>query len=138
MDIHHRVYMLMHTVSSVPYESAMYESAMRKTALSVNFHKEYPKVWLLRPVCFCTGAVCHRSYRKRVEFDVAVDKRFGVNVTQNELEGSLLTELTRDLNNLKRGYYYGEKCTYIFIAWKMKDAKLFFHVALIEHYRTFN
>jgi hypothetical protein len=129
------VIMLMHTVSLA-----------LQLPSCVNILNLCPNVKLSSPVYFGNGATCPKLSDQTIDISTKMKIYFEIYVTQDDFEGALLYKLQRyveydDQYNIDTSATEtnrdGSKCVQMLVAWKMKDYKLFLHVALVEHAKEF-
>jgi hypothetical protein len=113
-------------------------------SLCVTIHNQCLNTKLISPVYFCNAVVCPELSDKQIDVCTTMNVSFKISATQDDFEGALLFKLQRSTD---KGYSMdtsatetndnGEKHVYMLVAWKMKDAKPFVHVALVEHTKEF-
>jgi hypothetical protein len=101
-------------------------------------------VSLVSPVYFGNGVVCPKLSNQPIDIGAKICASFEINATQDEFESALLCKLQRYSDN----QYNIDTLTaetnenvatyfYMLVAWKVKDAKSFAYVALVEHAKEF-
>jgi hypothetical protein len=113
----------------------------------LNIHNQCSNVKLISPIYFGNGVVYPKLSDQQIDIDTEMKTCFTINTIQNELKGTMLFKLQRKENRFsiylsnifkRQGYSNDEaKCIQMFIAWKVKNSKLFLYVALVKHLKEF-
>jgi hypothetical protein len=115
-----------------------------QSSTSIIIHNQCSDTELISPVYFGNGAVCPKLSDQQIDIDAAMKIRFEVNTTQDAFEGALLYKLQRklldqhDMDTSTTETHKNEiNYVYMLVAWKMKDAKPFVCVVLVECAKEF-
>jgi hypothetical protein len=98
---------------------------------------------LVSPVYFGNGTVCSKLPDQQIDSDAATRAYFEINDIQGDFEGALLLKLQIcpdgqcNMDTSTTETKDETQCVQMLIAWKVNDAKLLAHVALIEHTKEF-
>jgi hypothetical protein len=109
---------------------------------SIIIHNRCLKIELISLVYFSNGAVYPKLFGQQIDIGTAMRVCFEMNTTQDEFEGALLFKLQKNLHEQYKTDTLSAnkketKDVCMLVAWKMKDAKPFVHVALVECAKEF-
>jgi hypothetical protein len=110
----------------------------------VTIHNQCSNIKLVSPVYFDNGAICPKLSDQQIGICAKMGSSFEIYAAQDEFEGVLLFKLQRysgmqhniNTSNVETNEK-GATDIYMLAAWKVKDAKPFIYVALIEHTNEF-
>jgi hypothetical protein len=110
----------------------------------VNILNLCPNIKLVSPVYFGSGIVCPKLSNQQIDISTKMNARFEIYAAQDDFEGALLFKLQRysdsqhNMNTSTAGIDKNSAThIYMLAAWKLKDAKSFAYVALVEHTKEF-
>jgi hypothetical protein len=110
----------------------------------VTIYNGCSNIKLMSPVYFGNGAVCPKLSNQQTSIGAKMYASFEINATQYDFEGSLLFKLQRYSGNqynidISSTEANENETTHIHIlaAWKVKGAKPFVYVVLVEHTKEF-
>jgi hypothetical protein len=110
----------------------------------VTVHNQCSNTELVSPVYFSNGAVCPKISDQQIDIGTAMNASFEINIVQNDFEGALLYKLQMyfdsqyNIDTLTTEVSRKESThIHMLVVWKVKDSKLFVHVALIKHIKEF-
>jgi hypothetical protein len=106
----------------------------------VTIHNQCSNTELVSPVYFGNGSVCPKLSGQQIDISTKMNACFEINAAQDDFEGALLFKLQRYSN---KQHNMGALTTetsknevahvHILVAWKVKNAKPFACVVLVEH-----
>jgi hypothetical protein len=99
---------------------------------------------LISPVCFSGGAICPKLSDRQIDTGTKVWTGFKIDTIENKFEGALLFKLGKhvksdDRRNTVTSTAEINEATHVhmIVAWKVKNAKPFAYIALVEHTKEF-
>jgi hypothetical protein len=103
----------------------------------ITIHNQCLNTKLASPIYFSNGVVCPQLFDQQIDIGTETRISFEVNTIKNEFEGVLLFRLERYFDNQYKSTVETNRNeathVYMIVAWKVKKARHFAYIALVEH-----
>jgi hypothetical protein len=110
----------------------------------ITIHNQCSNTKLVSPIYFSNDAVGSKLFSQQIDIGTEVRTNFEINTIKNKFEGVLLFKLERyfdDQDNIDTSTTKANKGkathVHIIVAWKVKNAKTFAYIALVENAKVF-